>query len=106
MNTDSIDAQVFDSFVDAEEHGPGAIYWFADPDLGACTMGFIIPGEDCLRAIEVSRDKEEANQSRVWLLTGPKEKPTLSPSINAMDTDDPNKSVWHGYLRDGRFQSC
>jgi len=34
-----------------------------------------------------------------WTLTGTKERPTLHPSLNWVD-------VWHGWLRDGRLESC
>lgn len=34
-----------------------------------------------------------------WLLTGPREKPTLQPSIHVV-------GVWHGWLRDGVLSEC
>lgn len=42
----------------------------------------------------------ENNHARhSWQLSGTKEKPTLTPSLNWIEH-------WHGYLRDGRLESC
>ena len=44
-----------------------------------------------------------------WEWDGNREKPTLSPSINILQLDEAGKRTgehWHGWLRDGVFQSC
>lgn len=44
-----------------------------------------------------------------WNWDGNREKPTLSPSINILQFDEAGNRTgehWHGWLRDGVFQSC
>ncbi len=47
---------------------------------------------------------------RTWNVSGPKEAPTVTPSIQTLPRDavdrDGNPSAWHGYLTDGKFISC
>jgi hypothetical protein len=61
----------------------------------------MIPGTGPhLDAIPVTRDQQRAQtESRTWLLTGDRMKPTLHPSLHV-----PGR--WHGWLRDGRLVSC
>lgn len=44
-----------------------------------------------------------------WGFNGDKEKPTLTPSLNVLQTDEAGNRTgehWHGWLRDGVFVSC
>lgn len=41
----------------------------------------------------------DPNDNTWWQLSGPDERPTLSPSLHAPD-------IWHGYLRDGMLVPC
>ncbi len=94
MNTDSIEAVLFTRGDDAVKHGPGAIVWSDDEEC----LYMIMPGHKHLDAIEVTRDPAK-QAARVWLLTGTRDKPSLTPSLLS-------RGVWHGYLTDGRFVSC
>jgi hypothetical protein len=49
-----------------------------------------------LRLYQVNREGGDASW---WQLSGPDERPTLSPSIHA-------PGQWHGYLRDGQLVEC
>ena len=106
MNRDSVDVVVFSDYDKAVEHGPGAIIWEGDPLESGGGMIFIVPGETGPRYIDVSPIGGKKDGRPVWKISGTKEKPTLHPSINALDHDDLNKSVWHGWLKNGRFESC
>lgn len=60
-------------------------------------------------SILISQTKSEG----VWKWDGNQNKPTLSPSIKTEctipgETPDKNKTVeiWHGYMRNGRLESC
>lgn len=94
MNTESIEGKLFEGGDEAAAHGPGAFCWAEDESH----IYIIMPGHKHLDAIAVTRDPE-LREERTWLLTGTREKPTLSPSLDS-------RGVWHGYLRAGRFESC
>jgi hypothetical protein len=48
--------------------------------------------------VDVAWDVKHGGHGR-WELSGTREKPTLSPSLNWIDK-------WHGFLRNGRMESC
>lgn len=105
MNTDSFDAIYCETWEATDSAGRGAIYWITDPDkndVATLLMNVVKPDEG--RGVKVTRHPEKKVEG-VWLLTGPKEKPTLSPSLDCLE-QNPRRSVWHGYLHNGRFESC
>lgn len=51
----------------------------------------------------------EKSNGPTWVRTGPREAPTLSPSVGIRAYDDetrgPDGYHWHGWLRDGAWES-
>lgn len=61
------------------------------------TLYIWIPGMSGPDAIRIQ--KGQPGGARIWGWDGNEDKPTLTPSILS-----PNE--WHGYLRNGRLESC
>ena len=84
--------------------GPGAM--MADKELLAGEPGvnylyLRLPDGSDAGALGVSRDPAECG-NRVWRLVGDPREPetvTLQPSIHLVGS-------WHGFLRNGRLESC
>lgn len=91
MNTESIDCQL------VEEIGKVGDFKFSeDRDH----IYIWVPGMSGPDAIRITRDHATyARASSIWLWDGSEDKPTLSPSIHA-------PGQWHGFLTNGRLQSC
>lgn len=58
----------------------------------------VLPGQKSPDALRIEKGREGG--PRVWGWDGNEEAPTLAPSI--LD----NSTGWHGYLRNGRLESC
>lgn len=97
MNHDSVPLVIFETGKEAVKHGPGGAVWEDDESH----LFVMLPGTGRhLDAIAVTRDQQRAQaESRVWLLTGERSKPTLHPSLHV-------PGCWHGWLRDGQLISC
>lgn len=95
MNTDSVDCRRVADY-DAIER-PGDFYFKPVEGMGGETCLHIkLPGGAFI-CIAVQRGGPCG--PRVWGWDGNEEKPTLAPSIHAIDH-------WHGFLEAGRLQSC
>lgn len=58
-----------------------------------------LPHDTIPSALRLYPVQREGGDQSWWQLSGPDERPTLSPSIHAPDQ-------WHGYLRDGQLVEC
>lgn len=85
QNLDEVKA-LGDYFIDRRNPARPAIFIFLPHDT--------VPSY--LRLYQVNR---EGGDNSWWQLSGPDERPTLHPSINA-------PGLWHGYLRDGQLVEC
>jgi hypothetical protein len=73
-------------------------YWINRNDPKRPMFMIMLPHDTIpsyLRLYKVRREDGEEDRSW-WELTGPDEKPTLTPSLH-------NPGVWHGHLRDGQL---
>ncbi len=111
MNTESVECRVFDSEEQARKYGKGGIYYTRingsqkqfPRDVAEVNIMMPYNSENsntllsfiCLAWPTI---KPLANGSR-WSLDGSVEKPTMTPSLNWVDQ-------WHGWLTDGRLESC
>ena len=109
---ESIQGVVFGCSGDAREHGKGGIWytWKKDtvrnfPEDVSSVFFVIMPfcsisGSPQLTGIicEWTVDKKNSCNAQ-WTLSGTREKPTLSPSLNWV-------GMWHGWLQDGFLKSC
>lgn len=91
-----------DAWPEGEHTIPGAVY--VDPEqVYKDHLLFACPGCGRMGSIRVTRPKSEGGQS--WeLVAGELTEPeslTLAPSINCVGC-----CGWHGYLRNGIFESC
>jgi hypothetical protein len=122
ISAESIDCRVFNSREECESHGKDAIrYYYAEHgDLSfpedvthvlimmpvtydQAYAGKEIVAEFIGKFVEVGwavRHRENDGQRNQWELSGTREKPTLSPSLFWLP------DVWHGFLRNGRLESC
>ena len=101
MSRESFDAVLCEDYQSAMEFGRGAVFWLRCPDENDVGyIGMMLPEAKIYRSLPVTR-KDSKVSPTVWKLTGTKERPTLHPSINCLS--DPK---WHGWLRNGRFESC
>lgn len=106
MNTDNVDLRrVKVPLEEGTVSSPGDFAWDFDSDLlcgdRAKSTHFLylcLPGETSLSAIEVQHSNAP-HSPRVWQWDGNEDRPTLSPSILSPGS-------WHGYLRNGRLESC
>lgn len=96
MNRDNAKLVVFENGEDAKRHGPGGAVWADDESH----LYVVLPGGRDLDAIAVTRCQHVAQANpRTWLLTQPREAPTLHPSISV-------PGQWHGWLVGGHLISC
>lgn len=108
---ESIQGVVFRCSGDARQHGKGGI-WYTW--INGSTKQFPQDVESVFIVMPVGWDDPEiidrgivcewtVNKKNVcnaqWVLSGTREKPTLSPSLHWI-------GMWHGYLRDGYLHSC
>lgn len=99
-NTDSVDCRVhadLDAFLDDSEK-PGAFFH----EAAAGVVWVVLPNMHCVRLPVFTDGIEHRPGGPCWTLSGPPEKPTMRASIwnQAHDND------WHGFLTDGRLESC
>lgn len=95
MNTESVNARRVADYDTMER--PGDFYFAPVQGLGGETcLHAILPGGAFI-CIAVKRGC--SSDPRVWQWDGNEERPTLHPSIDC-------HGAWHGWLRDGRFESC
>jgi hypothetical protein len=80
------------------KHIPGAFKYFSDgSSLGPTGMNFICPcGCGALSPLHFDND-EPTDPSWTW--DGNRQKPTLHPSVHWV-------GHWHGWLRNGVWESC
>lgn len=101
--------KVFDASREARAHGPGGIFyhWRGDgrqfpEDVASVfiVMPVNISDSDraCYPVLEWTVDRPNPNGAQ-WSLSGTAEAPTLSPSLHWV-------GFWHGWLREGRLESC
>ena len=90
MNTESIDAR---NVGFGKMEIPGDFCFDRDFEH----IYLILPGMKRPDSLRIQ--KGEPGGARVWGWDGNEEKPTLTPSIHA-------PGEWHGYLRNGRLESC
>src|SRR5262245_20984876 len=99
MNTQSVDCRRVPYPLPADHKvQPGDFSW--SPETlkdGSRYLYISLPGESSMHAIKVMRS--DPGVERVWGWDGNEDKPTLTPSIHS-------PGVWHGYLRNGRLESC
>lgn len=116
---ESCDCKVFETFDEAEKHGKGAIFysWIDETNRtfpeGVKYLRIFMPltsGEAYENCVDYLKDDVvdvvwhtdnfvSEHRLHQWKLSGTYEKPTLSPSLNWI-------GYWHGFLRDGRLESC
>lgn len=95
MNAESVDARQVADY-DAVER-PGDFYFAPVQGMaGETHLHVMLPGGSFI-CIGVRRG--EPGGSRVWGWDGNEAKPTITPSIHAIDR-------WHGFLTAGRLRSC
>lgn len=107
----SVDLVLCYDMASANAHGKGGFYyqWASDrkqwpDDVSAIVIVMPVSWSE---VIDVEIGDELCNEHGVpiawsvprWKLTGTPEKPSLHPSLLWVD-------VWHGWLRDGRLESC
>ena len=130
-NTESVDAIYVESgkYADLETAGPGAFSWlYAPPEdepdnckgwsSAACEMAevergpiigmiHLLPGAG-FGHVNIRPNYKGDGASWDW--DGNIEKPTLTPSVHALPIepydDYPSRVGWHGFLRNGRWESC
>ena len=123
LSHESIDCRVFNKSDDAYKHGKGGIYYRYD-DHGELRFPEDVTSVVILMPVSWGQVKSEQydeldadvrdhavsiswdtnhrlnfDKKHSWALSGTHDKPTLSPSLNWV-------GVWHGFLRDGRLESC
>lgn len=99
MNAESCDMRRVDprpeSIWDLEE----GQFFFSVDDKGQRFFTCMLPGDNAccipLRPVVI----EGLNRGHYWNWDGNEDKPTLTPSINAV-------GAWHGYVTAGRMVSC
>lgn len=97
MNTQSVDLRrVPNPLPEGFEVKPGDFSW-DEASEGFRYIYLCLPGDTQLTAIKVQRGSPGG--SRVWGWDGNEDKPTLEPSIHWV-------GVWHGWLQNGRLNSC
>ncbi len=91
----------------AEMQAPGDGMWSgtaSDPDGPPAYLTFRCPCGCGMRSgISVAHDPA-APHKQPWTWNGDLDKPDCSPSIRTFDMD--GQEHWHGYLRNGVFESC
>jgi hypothetical protein len=92
MNTESTDCRKVAGFDQMEK--PGDFYF--DPRDDHEGIVIILPGQTFVH-LAVNRGAPAG--ARVWGWDGNEEKPTITPSIHALEH-------WHGYMTQGRLVSC
>lgn len=92
MNTESVDCRR----VSSNEFTKPGDFRFVE-DGGVLHLYIWLPGDSGPDAIMVRRG--DPGGSRVWGWDGNEERPTVKPSILA-----PGR--WHGWLKNGRLESC
>lgn len=109
MSTESVDCVLCENAESASQHGKGGFFykWIGDgrrfpEDVESVAIVMPIswhPAPD-IRGIQMEWSVSHKNKwNAQWLLSGTLEKPTLSPSLNWVNT-------WHGHLTNGRLESC
>ena len=105
MNTESADCVLCKTPKEFDAHGAGAV--MADDEVlegvehQAMFIYVRLPGNIDAGAIQVTRDPSRS-EPRVWHIEGsPEQMSTFSlrPSVHLV-------GEWHGYLRNGRLESC
>ncbi|HWA07934.1 MAG TPA: DUF6527 family protein [Opitutaceae bacterium] len=95
MNTESCDCRKVADY-DAVER-PGDFYFQKVEGMeGETQIHLMLPSHTFI-CLGVARGSSAT--PKVWGWDGNEEKPTLEPSIHTI-------GHWHGYLRNGRLQSC
>ena len=77
----------------------GDFFWYQH-ESGQLYFCAHYPGESHFRSISVVRGEQ---QGKSWGWDGDEEKPNLTPSIHAMDSNQ--VTVWHGFVVAGNFRS-
>ncbi len=77
----------------------GDFYWHD----GKCYVRLPADGRGYNRGLPVYRGGEPKPASVAWQWDGDPDRPTLTPSIRALDGDE---TVWHGYMTAGRLEAC
>lgn len=108
---ESIQGVVFGCSGDAREHGKGGIWYSWKKDTvrnfpeDVSSVFIVMPvnwGDPDIEqkgiVCEWTVDKKNSCNAQ-WTLTGTREKPTLSPSLNWV-------GMWHGWLQEGFLKSC
>jgi len=62
----------------------------------------LLPGDSNMHGLPLEKGK--VHDRPCWNWDGDKQNPSMTPSILAYGPD--GKAFWHGYLRNGRFESC
>lgn len=80
--------------------------WFSDAQRDrVCSMWFWCPsGSGQLCRITVGIEHKSHINSPTWNWNGNEENPTLSPSVNNLPSEV--TPGWHGWLRDGYWETC
>ncbi len=99
----SCDCKVFETAEEARAHGIGGIWYDGGPFPAVDAVWIMMPildpdGEIVAEPARWSVSKPNHCKAQ-WTISGTWERPTLSPSLHWVD-------VWHGFLRDGRLESC
>lgn len=95
MNTASCDmVRVSDEVADSHDMPPGG-FCFKTTREGARVMWLCLPNG----MTSVIRIRPYAGPEPSWEWDGNEDKPTLTPSVNAVGS-------WHGWIRAGRMVSC
>lgn len=95
MNTESCDCRKVLDY-DAVER-PGDFYLHPIEGMGGDTcIHVMLPGSTFI-ALPIQRGSAPGN--RIWGWDGNEETPTLTPSIHTI-------GHWHGFLTNGRLNSC
>jgi len=76
---------------------PGDFCWGDLNEHGVRYLYIVLPGYNRPDAIRTKRDVSDG--PRCWVWDGNEDKPTLSPSLHWV-------GHWHGYLKNGRLESC
>lgn len=105
MSKESVPAKIVSSMNEAFAHGPGAVLLtdyhrsrLEDSKSGGAGVFMILPG-DIHAVIHISSNPEIFTKSGCWQLRS-LDPISIHPSINSVGVEQ-----WHGWLRDGRFQS-
>ncbi|MFA5897919.1 MAG: DUF6527 family protein [Hyphomicrobium sp.] len=94
VKTQPVKATRFEN-IDDVENMPGAFEYFRDGDRYPAGMIYTCPC-GCGRIVSLDF---RPHSSPSWEWDGNREAPTLSPSVHHV-------GHWHGYLRNGVWESC